>query len=167
MPALQQPVLPLEVIYGKVVADSQFSLHYLRAVNAAINVATIVRNNAETSEKACTQILALLADSGGFKKPIDSAGNLASASVSAETTVKETIRAFQDLDGVLDGSTIAAEHAEDVSVSNEEAIGALQKLHDALVDLRWAVIEHDADLEEPEGKAFDNVEDLVADLRSS
>ena len=62
---------------------------------------------------------------------------------------------------------IAAEHAEDVSVSNEEAIGALQKLHDALVDLRWAVIEHDADLEEPEGKAFDNVEELVADLRSS
>ena len=51
-------------------ADSQFSLHYLRAVDAAINVATIVRNNAETSEKACTQILALLADSGGFQKPI-------------------------------------------------------------------------------------------------
>ena len=119
MPAIRQPVLPLEVIYGKVVADSQFSLHYLRAVDAAINVATIVRNNAETSEKACTQILALLADSGGFQKPIDSAGNLASASVSAETTVKETIRAFQDLDGVLDGSMIAAEHAEDVSVSNE------------------------------------------------
>ena len=61
---------------------------------------------------------------------------------------------------------LPAEHAEEVSERNEEAIVALQKLHDALVDLRWAVIEHDADLEEPEDKAFDNVDDLIADLRS-
>ena len=59
-----------------------------------------------------------------------------------------------------------AEHAEEVFVSYEDAIGALQQLHDAMVDLRWAVLEHDADLEEPKGKAFDNVEDLFADLRS-
>ncbi len=61
---------------------------------------------------------------------------------------------------------LPAEHAVEVSERNEEAIGALQKLHDALVDLRWAVIEHDADLEKPEGEAFDNVESLVADMRS-
>ena len=54
----------------------------------------------------------------------------------------------------------------EVSERIEDAIGALQKLHDEMVDLRWAVIEHDADLEVPEGKAFDNAEDLFADLRS-
>ena len=80
--------------------------------------------------------------------------------------MKETIRAFQELDGAWEASSMSTDHAEDVFVSNEEAVGTLQKLHDAMVDLRWAVIEHDADLEEPEGQAFDNVEDLVADLRS-
>ena len=61
---------------------------------------------------------------------------------------------------------MSAEHVEDVSEGNKEAIVALQKLHDSMVDLRWAIIEHDADLEEPEGEAFDNVEGLVADLKS-
>ena len=167
MPAIQQSATHLELIYEKVEADSRFSLHYLRAVDAATNVAIDVRNCAWTAEKACKQILDLLAESGGYKEPIDSTGKLESISASAEATVKDTIRALQEIDGVLGGSRIPAEHAEEVSVSKEEAIGALQKLHDTMVDIRWAVIEHDADLEEPEGKAFDNVEDLITDLRSS
>ena len=39
------------------------------------------------------------------------------------------------------------------------------KPHDAMVDIRWAVMEWRADRENPEGPAFDNVSDLLADLR--
>ena len=53
-----------------------------------------------------------------------------------------------------------------MSDSSQDAIHALEKLHDAMVDLRWAIVEHDADLEEPEDKAFKTVEELVADLKS-
>ena len=162
MQAIPTSLSRLEVIYRKVEADTQFSLDYLRAVDAVIDVAIDVRNNAETAEKVCSQILTLLAEAGGYDEPIDPEGKLAPKSVSAETVVKKTIVALQALDGAM----LPAEHAEEVSVNNKEAIGALQKLHDALVDLRWAVLEHDADLEEPEGGAFNSAEDLFADLRS-
>ena len=163
MQATQTSIPSLEVIYRKVEADSQFTLDYLRAVDAVITVAINVRNNAEISEEVCTKILTRITASGGYEEQIDPTGELTPKSISAETVVKKTIVALQ----ALDGSIIPKEHAEEVSVSNEEAIGALRKLHDALVDLRWAVIEHDADLEKPDGKGFDNVKDLIADLRSS
>ena len=165
MSAVQQSIEDLEVIYDKVQADSRFSLYYLREVDAAIDAATDVRNDAQTAERAIKQFLAHLSESGG-EKPIDPADKLATISAAAEAAVKKTIRALQEYEGAWEGSSISAEHAEDVSEGNKEAIVALQKLHDSMVDLRWAVIEHDADLEEPEGEAFDNVEGLVADLKS-
>lgn len=162
MQTTQTSIPRLEVIYNRVKADSQFSLDYLRAVDAVIDVATDARNNAETIEKVCSRILAQLAQTGGYDEPLDPTGKLTPKSVAAEAGVRKTIHALQK----LDWSMLPAEHAVEVSERNEEAIGALQKLHDALVDLRWAVIEHDADLEKPEGEAFDNVESLVADMRS-
>ena len=167
MPATQDSVPPLEIIYEKVEADSQFTLYYLRAVDAVINVATDVRNNAATAALAIDQFLARLAEPAGYDEPIDPTHKLAALSASGEATVKKVISAIHEMDGAWEGSSISPEHAEDVSVSNKETIGALEKLHDAMVDLRWAVLEHDADVEEPEGQAFDNVEDLVTDLSSS
>ena len=166
MPVAQQSVEDLEVIYDKVQADSRFSLYYLREVDAVVDAATDVRNDAQTAERAIKQFLSHLAESGGCEKPIDPADKLATISAAAEAAVKKTIRALQGYEGAWEGASISAEHAEDVSEGNKEAIVALQKLHDTMVDLRWAVIEHDADLEEPEGEAFDNVEGLVASLKS-
>ena len=167
MPATRDSVRPLEVIYGKVEADSQFTLYYLRAADAAINIVTDVRNNTATAALAIDQFLAWLAESAGYDEPIDPTHELAALSASGEVTVKEVISAIHAMDDAWEGSSISPKHAEDVSVSNGETIGALEKLHDAMVDLRWAVLEHDADVEDPEGQAFDNVEDLVADLGSS
>lgn len=166
MPIVQQSVEDLEVIYDKVQADSRFSLYYLREVDAAIDAATDVRSDAQTAERAIKQFLAQLAESGGGEKPIDPTDKLAAISAAAEAAVKKTIRALQGHKGAWEGASISAEHAEELSEGNKEAIVALQKLHDSMVDLRWAVVEHDADLEEPEGEAFDNVEGLVADLKS-
>lgn len=163
MQASQASIPSLEVIYKRVEADSQFSLDHLRAVETVVDVVVDARNNAETIGKACKLILAHLAKTGGYDNPLDPTGSLAPKSVKAEAAVTETIRALQE----VDWSMFPAVHAEEMSERCEEAIAALQKLHDALVDLRWAVLEHDADLEKPEGGAFDSVEDLVADLRSS
>ena len=162
MQAAQASIPSLEVIYNRVKADSQFSLDYLRALDAVIDVVMDARNNAETIEKVCGQILSHLAETGGYDNPIDPTGILTPKSVSAEAAVRKTILALQE----LDWSMLSAEHAEEVSERNGEAIVALQKLHDALVDLRWAISEHDADFEEPEDKAFDNVGDLIAELRN-
>ena len=166
MSTVQRSVENLKIIYEKVQADSRFSLYYLRAVDAAIDTATDVRNFAQSVEPAIKKFLSKLDESGGYKEPIDPEGTLASISASSEAAIKEAIHALQEIDDAWEKSQIPVEHAEEVFEGNGQAIDALQKLHDAMVDLRWAVLEHDADLEEPTGKAFDNVEDLFSDLRS-
>ena len=165
MTEIQHSTPPLEIIYKKVEADSRFSLHYLNAVDAVIDVANDFRKEAENAERACNQFMAWLDESGGYEEPFDATGDLATTSVAAEAIVKEVILALQKLDDKF-AKSVFVEDAEEMSGSNKDAISALQRLHDSMVDLRWAFIEHDADLEEAEGKSFDNVEDLIADLRS-
>ena len=162
MQAAQTDAPRLEIIYNRVKADSQFSLDYLRAVESVVDAVVDAHNNAEATGKACNLILAHLAKTDGYDKPLDPTGKLTPKSVTAESVVRKTILALQE----VDWSVLPAVHAEEMSERSKEAIVALQKLHDALVDLRWAVLEHDADLEEPEGKAFDNVDNVIADLRS-
>ena len=44
------------------------------------------------------------------------------------------------------------------------AITAVADLHNAMTDLRWAVMEHDADLEKDTGKTFTDVNEMFADM---
>lgn len=157
---------PLKLIYDKVEADSRFSLYYLRAVDTALDAAIVARNSAETAEQAVKLVLIQLTDSDGFDEPIDSTGTLVSMSASAENAVKEAIAGLQEFAVSLDETMFSAQHVREVLESNREAVTALQRLHDLMVDLRWSIIEHDANFEEPNEKTFDNVEDLIADLKS-
>ena len=157
---------PLSVIYKKVEADSRFSLHYLETVDSVITVSTELRNNAAIAEQAFKKLLARITESGGYEEPFDSTGELASLSALAEATVKEVLVALQKTKDTVGNSSIFVEDAETMSVSIEDAFHALQSVHDSMVDLRWAVMEHDADLEKPENRVFDNVEELIADLQS-
>lgn len=166
MPATLHSAPPLEAIYGKVEADSRFCLHYLRTVEAVVKLAGDVRNNAETAEWAINGILPMISGPGGYDAPVDPDDELARQSASAEEAVRETILAFRKFGGALDGAAIRPNDALVISKPVKNAIAALQNLHDALVDLRWAVMEHDADLEEPEDGTFDSAEELIAELRS-
>lgn len=165
MSMLHEDIPPLEPIYRKVEADSRFSLHYLKTVDAVIAVTINLRNDAETADKVIEQIVSRIVDSGGFSKPIDPENTLAPLAASAEDGVREAISAVRDFADALEGSTFTGEDAREVSRAGEEAIGALRSLHDRMVDLRWAVLEHDADLEAPDDKVYDDVEELVADLK--
>ena len=163
---LQDAGPPLEVIYKKVEADSRFSLHYLKTVDTVITVSTDLHNNAASAEAAFKHFLVRITESGGYEEPFDSTGELASLSALVEATVKEVLVALHKINDTVDNSSIFVEDAETMSVSIEDASYALQGVHDSMVDLRWAIIEHDADLEKPEARVFDNVEELVADLKS-
>lgn len=166
MSDVQEFMPPLDIIYRKVQSDSEFSLHYLRSVDNAINAARDLRNNAETTELAIKKILADIAHSGGYEHRMDPNGSLESLATSAEDLVKEAISVLREFDDVLEGSSIPTDDAETMSGGNKEAISSLQRLHDTMVDLRWAVLEHDADMEEPEGQVFKNVQDFLSDLKS-
>lgn len=56
MSTSQEGIPPLEPIYRKVEADSRFSLHYLKTVDAVIAVAINLRNDAETAESVIERI---------------------------------------------------------------------------------------------------------------
>ena len=165
MSMLHEDIPPLEPIYRKVEADSRFSLHYLKTVDSVIAVTINLRNDAETADKVIERIVSRIADSGGFPKPIDPENTLSSLAASAEGVVKEAISAVRDIADALHGAAFPAGDAEEASRASEEAIGALRSLHDRMVDLRWAVLEHDADFEAPDAKVYDDVEELVADLK--
>lgn len=56
---------------------------------------------------------------------------------------------------------------EDAVVSEyEAAIALLTDLHNAMVELRWAVLEHDADLEVPSDQVFQSHEALMKELKA-
>ena len=57
-------------------------------------------------------------------------------------------------------------HEHAVVDAYDQSVQAFIELHDAIVDLRWAVMEHDADLEQPTGEPVNNVTDLVARLQA-
>ena len=166
MSEAQEFMPPLDIIYRKVQTDSKFSLHYLRSVDNVINAATVLRDTAETTELAIKKILADLAHSGGYDHRIDPYGSLDSLAASAEDLVKEAISVLRGFDDVPEGSSVPTDDAEMKSGGNNDVISSLERLHDTMVDLRWAVLEHDADMEEPEGKVFENVQDFLSDLKS-
>ena len=169
MPELQYSIPRLDYIYDKVIADSRFSLHYLRTlrmVDFFIDVSTNMRYSAETAELTIRQILALFAEDRISDDPIDPTGDYGLRASSAEAVVKHSISTLQEIGETLGASDISDEHMEAMANSKESVILAFQKLHDAIVDLRWAVMEHDADLEEPEPEVFENVDDFIADLKS-
>ena len=166
MPVVQSSVVSLEDIYRKVEADSRFSLQYLRVVDAIVDVTTFVRNNAETCENAIKITLSKLAELNGLDKPLDSKSELLKKSISAEKKLKQLIASLQELGETIKRSEVLTNDAEELSFGIEEAVDALTELHNSMVDLRWTVIEHDADLEKPKGKTYGSVEELITDLKS-
>lgn len=167
VPAVQKFVPPLKIIYGKVKADSQFSLHYLRKVDTVIDAVTNLRNNAQITEQVISEGLKQIEKSGDSEIPIDPKQSFASISISAESVVKKTINALKGIEKNAMNSEFTASDADTMVESSQEAIGALERLHDSMVDLRWAIMEHDADLEEPESETFEKIENLTAALKHS
>jgi hypothetical protein len=60
--------------------------------------------------------------------------------------------------------TLTGENKEAVIFEYDQAISACVAVHDATVELRWALLEHDADLDQPSDKAHSDVKELIRDL---
>lgn len=60
---------------------------------------------------------------------------------------------------------LQGDHEETVVTEYERLMEHYEALIGCMSELRWAVLEHNADLETPEGEPFDSAEDMIADLR--
>lgn len=77
---------------------------------------------------------------------------------------RETLRL--KLAAARDDDRLRGDHEDSVVTEYEGAIEVCEALHDALVDLRWAVLEHDADLDagrEAPGDVL-SIDDLIREL---
>jgi len=91
----------------------------------------------------------------------------------AAATIEQTEEAVCKLhDGLMKrlehvGRDGALDHtARDLLTScYRDAIASVVDLHGNLADLRWAILEHDADLSPRTGKTFTDVNALLAELR--
>lgn len=56
-------------------------------------------------------------------------------------------------------------HKKDAVVSEyRNAIAVTADLHNSILDLRWTIMEHDADLEKPIGKVYTDVDEMFKDM---
>ncbi|HFD80452.1 MAG TPA: hypothetical protein ENK05_08710 [Gammaproteobacteria bacterium] len=68
------------------------------------------------------------------------------------------------MQAALDDDRLNGDHEEAVVNEYRETLDLLERMHAMTTKLRWAIMEHDADVDEVTGE-FDNAEDLIAHLR--
>lgn len=98
-------------------------------------------------------------------KPIDVDGTLC-------TLIEETENSLHQLYNMLiskrefghKAPELQGDHKSAIVDEYTNTIGAIADLHNLMTDLRWAIGEHDADLEKPVGAAFSTKEELKAYL---
>ena len=133
----------------------------LPTVNATIN--TLERFNS-----AMTHITAMIINATNLLRECDVDGNIDTE----DKMVKGLEGAEESLRGgveILRAKRRAAEAAAELDGENEfrvinaydHAIVTLGGLHDAAVDFRWVIMEHDSDNEQPEGEAMSSPEEVI------
>ena len=97
-----------------------------------------------------------------LENPIDSDNTMTEGLEEAEDNLRGGVeilrkkRAAAETDGGLKG-----DNERRVISSYERAIVALEGLHDAVVDFRWAILEHDSNLEQPTGNQTESSDELL------
>lgn len=103
---------------------------------------------------------------GSVGRPIDPDDSLCGQLLSSEAALKHLIEVYTAKQKAAhDDTDLFGDYEDAVVCEYEKTLKLLSSLYNATVDLRWAVMEHDADLSELVGP-FDDVEDLIRALNS-
>ena len=140
---------------------SQKSLTLLRAIDLTIDALVWIEDQAGPTvvfiEKAVANIK--VCDRKCKLDPKDVATSAALTSEETSVALYNLLiqkRKFAIAARELDGDDKAA-----VVEAYNRAIAAVADLHNAFADLRWAIGEHDADLEEPTGKPLSTAKEIA------
>jgi hypothetical protein len=100
-----------------------------------------------------------------IEEPLDPAASTVGRIERAESVFRKTIEEYKSKrDSAFRDQALVGEHERRVVQAYSDVIEALKLLHDAASDLRWAVMEHDAELDNrlTEGSA----EDIIAAIKA-
>ncbi len=140
---------------------SQRSLTLLRAIDMTIDSLVWLESQAKTTVHFTGKAIASIKVCSRTNK-IDPTEVVSSSIITAEESSvslynlllskKNFAIAAQELDG---------DDKESVVEAYAHAIAAVADLHNSLVDLRWAIGEHDADLDKPSGKLLSTSKEIA------
>lgn len=154
--------------FGRDVSQSSStSIKLLNDIDRTVDYLAGVQKMAEGFCEVASQLRARLVECQGSPFVIDPAGEIATVYSSTEELTKAQINILKARMGrAYEDKQLKGEHLEAVVSSHALTIEKVGALHDALVELRWAILEHDATLEKPEQEAVDSAEGLISLLRA-
>ena len=147
-----------------VIRGTQRSLDFIKKIDDTISQLcydqSVFTNVANFARRAAIGL-----QNNPSEKPIDPAGAVDSVLSTAQQNAEKLYNA---LVAYHESAANDARLTEDDGVADEFAKTAsiVKEMHNALNDLRWAVNEHDADLEKPEAIAFTSADELKKYLAS-
>ena len=159
---------PAEVRYfcESVSASTAKNITVLKAVEQTVNWLVWIQSSAKADAVFAEKAAEIIKTCERIK-PIDVDGTLC-------VTIEESESALSQFHGLLIAKRESARKAPELNGDHRDAVvteytGAISDiadLHNLMADLRWAIGEHDADLEIPSGPAFSGRDDLKAYLET-
>lgn len=99
-------------------------------------------------------------------KPIDADGIISEHLLKNESNLNEAYTHFSEcLKAAYADQELTGHNESSVVDEYNNTLEVFVELHDATRDLRWAIMEHDANVSEVTGE-FDNIEDLMKHLKA-
>jgi hypothetical protein len=100
-------------------------------------------------------------------KTIDSDDSIRDKIVDSEDKLKKLVAMLgQKKQAALRDPSLRGDNEAAVVSEYDQTIETVKTLHDAMAELRWAIMEHDADLEKAASKPFSTAEDAIKDLKA-
>lgn len=144
--------------------SSQRSLTLLRAVDMTIDALTWIENQAGSTISFVDKVTSAIKTCNRTYK-IDPNNLVTSAVLTSEEASVSLYNILMEKRGhALAAAELDGENKEAVVDAYNRATSTVADLHNSFADLRWAIGEHDADLEEPTGKPLSTTEEIAAYL---
>ena len=135
-------------------ADSRVRLGLLERVDKAIDALVLGQETAKEGLRIFRDFVSEYAASqpGVEIGPIDPEDELRETFETAESDVKAFISGFEiKWERISRNPELPKDQAEDIGSEVERTIFLFKQLHDAIVEARWLIMEHDANVDEASG----------------
>jgi hypothetical protein len=147
--------------YGKsVIGQGELSLSLLKAIDDTVDSLLSMHRLADEFVAVGDTLLKKMGECPRGQ-PIDSYGELRDLFLNVENKLNEVVALLREKRGLALADPRLKGHRDDLVREFDRAVESVARLHDLFVELRWAVLEHDADLEKPVGAAFSSAEDFI------
>ena len=152
--------------YGQATAaQNKLSLSLLEVIDNTVEWLASIQQEADSGARMGEDILFALKRCER-DHAIDPDGELRELYATVESGLKDIVSMLESKRATAQRDHRIRDHLDNLLVEFQATIKAVSQLHGMMVELRWAIAEHDADLEKPTGNKFTDSKDLIASLKA-